>query len=160
MTHQTVDNLLPADYFKDLFNLVSGSNFPWYFSSYVAGAGDTADFYFVHNFYTENTVNSGNFKNLEPLILALDVKALIRIRVLQYVGRDKLIEHGKHTDFSFPHKTCVLYLNTNDGFTRLHDGTCVQSVENRALLFDGSLHHNSTNCTSDRRRLVLTLNYF
>lgn len=160
MGYEIVDEFLSADYFKKLYNLISGGNFPWYFSDYVAGPDDIADFYFIHTFYDDCVANSNKFEELTPLIQMLNPKALIRIRALQYLGRDKIIEHGKHVDYPFQHKSCVLYLNTNDGFTRLHDGTCIESVENRVLLFDGGTYHNSTNCTSDRRRLVLTVNYF
>ena len=160
MNHEVVDNFLPAEYFKDLFSLISGDSFPWYFGSHVADKSDIKDFYFIHTFYNHYIVGSNKFENLTLLLQILNPKALLRIRALQYIGRDKLTEHAKHADYPFLHKTCVLYLNTNDGFTRLQDGTCVKSVENRALFFDGSSLHNSTNCTSDRRRLVLTVNYF
>jgi len=160
MKHTVVDNFLPSEYFESLFNLIDDHNFPWFYGNYVADADDNKDSYFVHSFYQDNAVNSNLFTNLKPLIEHLNAKAVIRVRALTYTRQSVLLEHGKHTDFPFSHNVCVLYLNTNDGFTRLDDGTRIESVRNRALFFDGSLDHNSTNCTSAQRRMVLTINYF
>lgn len=160
MTHTTIDNFLPTDYFENLVGFVGGDSFPWFFSGAVADEVDSKDCYFVHTFYNKCKVNSNLFDHLQPLLNQLEIKALIRVRALMYIGRDNLIEHGKHADFPFSHNVCVLYLNTNDGFTRLDDDTRIESVGNRALFFDGSLDHNSTNCTLVQRRMVLTINYF
>lgn len=160
MTTSVTEGLMPIEQFTEIQTTLSGHLFPWFFNGYVAYEKDNSDFYFTHTMYENHTENSNWFNLTRPLLEIIKPKALIRIRALQYIGRDKLVEHAKHADFDYSHHTCVFYLNTNDGFTRLHDGTCVQSVENRAVFFDGSLQHNSTNCTSARRRLVLTVNYF
>ena len=155
-----IDNFLSKEEFVELKNLISSNEFPWFLELKVADLNDFSDFYFIHTFYNKFTVTSNFFSLLQPILNKLEVKALIRCRILRYVGREKLIEHKKHIDFNFPHNTCILYLNTNDGFTRLHDGSCVNSVENRALISNGNLEHNSTNCTNADFRLVLTINYF
>ena len=56
-------------------------------------------------------------------------------------------------------KTCVFYLNTNDGYTMFKDGTKVESVENRLVLFDSQTQHCGTSCTDKRKRVVLNINY-
>jgi hypothetical protein len=155
-----IDNFLNEEEFATFKNLILDKELPWFFAPTVADSNDFSDSYFIHTLYNNFTVNSSFFSLLQPILKKLEAKALIRCRILRYVGREKLIEHNKHTDFDFPHNTCILYLNTNDGFTRLHDNSCVQSVENRALISDGSLEHNSTNCTNANFRLVLTINYF
>ena len=38
-------------------------------------------------------------------------------------------------------KRDIYYINTNNGYTKLEDGTKVMSVANRLLLFDGSTSH-------------------
>ena len=54
----------------------------------------------------------------------------------------------------------ILYFNANDGVTVLEDGTEVESVPNRILLFDSSRPHHSTTCTNANRRVNLNFNYF
>jgi hypothetical protein len=155
-----VDNYLPADDFKAIKEVVDGTNFAWFYGDGVSSKQDKSDGYFVHTFYTNYAVNSDMFGVLNPILAKINPKALIRCRAVLYTSKEKLIEHGQHFDFEYPHKTLILYLNSNDGFTRLHDGQCVNSVENRALFFDGSLKHNSTNCTNQNARKLITISYF
>ena len=44
--------------------------------------------------------------------------------------------------------------------TRMADKSKVNSVENRNVVFDGSTTHNSTNCSDEKARFVLAVNYF
>ncbi len=155
-----IDNFLSKEEFDIIKNTISREDFPWFFNSAVAVPTDYSDSYFIHTFYQNHSFNSGFSTILQPILKKLDVKGLIRCRALRYVGREKFIEHAKHADSNFSHNVCVLYINTNNGFTRLHDGTCVNSVENRALICDGGIEHNSSNCTDTSFRLVLTINYF
>ena len=59
---QIVDNFLPPEEFKlieDIFLYDSGHVwFPWYFASHVGArdtTGESDGFYFMHNFYDEET---------------------------------------------------------------------------------------------------------
>jgi len=157
-----IDNFLPQPLFNELVAKVENENFPWFYADYVSSETDAVDFYFIHTLYYEYQYkpNSNMFSMLEPVLNLIQPKAIIRSRVLSYIGKNDLVEHGKHVDFEWPHQTCILYLNTNNGFTRLENDEKVMSVANRAFFSDGSLIHNSTNCTDAKRRLVLTLNYF
>ena len=69
-------------------------------------------------------------------------------------------QQGWHNDLkiSTPSKTCVLYLNDNDGYTEFREDV-VNSVENTAVIFDTNLEHRGVPST-DTRRLVLNINYF
>ena len=67
---------------------------------------------------------------------------------------------GWHQDLkiSTPSKTCVLYLNDNDGYTEFREDI-VNSVSNTAVIFDTNTEHRGVPST-DTRRLVLNINYF
>ena len=56
-------------------------------------------------------------------------------------------------------KTSILYLNTNNGYTRFEDGTKVESVANRMVTFPNQMMHTGTTTTDSEYRLVLNLNY-
>ena len=155
-----IDNFLNEEEFNIIKKTISSVDFPWFFVDYVGDPTDLSDVYFTHTFYRDFSFSSNFCIALQPLIKKLDVKSLIRCRALRYIGQEKFIEHAKHVDLNFSHNVCVFYINTNNGFTRLHDGSCVNSVENRALIFDGSIEHNSSNCTDTNSRLVITINYF
>ena len=75
---------------------------------------------------------------------------------------DEIIEHGLHTDLPKPDskvKTAILYLNTNNGYTKFENGEIVGSVENRLVLFDGNMQHAGTTCSDKRYRAVFNLNF-
>ena len=67
-----------------------------------------------------------------------------------------------HTDWqiSTQSKTCVLYLNDNDGYTEFETGEKVVSQANTAVIFDTNLKHRGVSATNVDRRLVLNVSYF
>ena len=155
-----VDDFLPIQYFIPLREYMIGNSIPLFFRPRVADANDSSDSYFTHTFYKDNVPNSSDYPILEPVLERIDYKALIRARANLYVAKKELIEHARHTDFSYRHNTVILYINTNDGFTRLEDGTKIDSVANRAVFFEGSSLHNSTNCTNEPYRINIAVSYF
>ena len=53
----------------------------------------------------------------------------------------------------------ILYMNTNNGWTELEDGTKVQSVANRLVTFPNYVKHRSVSCSDQTYRMVLNLDY-
>ena len=56
--------------------------------------------------------------------------------------------------------TSILYINTNNGYTKFEDGTKVESVANRMVTFSANLKHRGTSCTDEKTRVVINFNYF
>jgi hypothetical protein len=158
--YQIVDSFLPEKEFKAIVDVITNGRFGWYSKDEGVGyPDDFSDKYFTHIFYGDGKPNSDYFDVLSPIIKKIEAKALLRAKANLYTRNTKLIEHGSHVDFEFEHTAFILYLNTNDGFTRLSDGTVVNSVANRALFFNGSKLHNSTNCTDTLARINISINY-
>lgn len=159
--YRIVDNLLPEQDFLALKQLLEGSqsHFPWFYTAHVAYPTDKSDSYFRHTFYEGGSPASSYYPNLEPIIKRIDCKALLRARANLYPSKNEIIHHAQHVDYDFGHKTLILYINTNNGFTCLEDGTKIESVANRALFFDGGKLHNSTTCTDAPCRINLSINY-
>ena len=156
-----VDNFLPQDYFEYLQKMMLDHNFPWLYNAEVANRGEVNDhFYFTHNLFDNYKPTSSIFEEFIPFFKQLEMNALIRARGLLYTNQGRQIAHEKHTDYNFPHKTVVFYMNTNNGYTEFEDDTKVESVENRIVFFDGSIPHNSSTCTDQKIRVVVSLNYF
>ena len=161
MSYTVVDNFLPIELFDSLYETLNNSHFPWYTNNNgVAYDGDIEDKYFIHTFYTDDTHNSDKFYALKPILDIIKPKALIRAKANLYTRNTNIIEHGRHTDFDYEHKAFILYLNNNDGFTRMDDGSIVDSVANRGVFFNGGVLHNSTNCTNALCRMNISINYF
>lgn len=162
-TMKIIDNYLEQDYFDHLKNSVFSTQFPWVFCQEVANLGEMNDnhFFFTHRVFDRFEPQSSFIKELDHLLVSyLKIQALIRVRFNLYPNSGELIEHDFHEDYHYNHKTAVLYLNTCNGYTGFKDGTKVESVENRVVLFDGSEPHHSTTCTDQKARIVLSVSYF
>ena len=157
-----IDNFLPDEVFKNIYENIMGSNIGWYFVPSVAEqktdkkANDNYMHY--HVAYNNHTPVSTIYEVLLPLLQQLDIQALVRIIINQYPYTPKLKIHASHKDFDFKHKGAILYLNTCDGYTYCQ-GQKVYSVANRVLLHDPSKEHHSSATTNAQRRVICNVNY-
>ena len=184
MDPQVIDNFLPEETFKKLKSMIYKGDFPWFYHPTVVGyEGEFVDcenheahylnsqeednlwnVYATHLFYNNDMPFSKLFQPVYGLFVPKFhemklFKSLIRIKANLYPYNDTLREHARHMDYPYPHKAAIFSLNTCDGFTRLEDGTKVDSVENRILLFDASKPHNSTNTTTSHGRYNINFNF-
>ena len=160
MKHKVIDNFLEEDYFDSLASLLE--NAPWFFKREINPNHNVTEdnlFYMVHPLYDDNVPMSSLFNNIIPLLDKLEARCLLRIKVNLYPNTEKLHEHPMHTDFPFPHSGAILSLNTCDGYTKLKDGTKIDSVANRILLFDPNEEHCSTTTTNVSARFNININY-
>ena len=156
------DNFLSDFEHKQIENTLTNNDFPWYFNSYVAIKNDfdRGDFYFEHIFYRDYTINSNFFSLLVPIIDRIKPKALIYVKANLYTNVGKSLSNDLHVDQHYPHNGALYYVNTNNGFTGLEDGTKIESKANRMLFFDSSKPHHSTHCTDQKVRVTININYF
>ena len=154
-----VDNFLGGEQFEAI-RAQFMENVGWYYHPMVADDDDTEVFYFTHMLYNAHKVNSHLYDVVQPVISLLNPRAIIRIKANLYTNLGRYHEHKWHTDFPYKHTSAILYVNTNNGFTILKDGTKIESVANRLLLLDGSKLHKSTTCTDEKIRVNIGFNYF
>jgi hypothetical protein len=172
MKYKVIDNYLDEEYFNSLVNLFSSPKntgnalMPWFFQSstvYPKIGEDELDedkfFYMVHMLYDKNVPISNMYEKLIPVFQTLGAKALIRTKINLYPNTETLHEHPMHTDYDFSHSAAILSLNTCDGYTKLKDGTKIDSVANRILFFDGSEEHCSTTTTNVPARNNININF-
>jgi hypothetical protein len=161
--YKIIDNFLPEDQFKYLQNIVLSEKFPYYFIKSLnynqKDVTEKSPFYFIHILYENYQIFSGNFNDFKPILNKLSTKALIRMKINLYPRTEKIVEHAFHSDQGFSHKGCILYFNTCDGYTLLEDGTKIDTIENRVLLFDSGRPHASTSCTDVKARVNVNINY-
>jgi len=85
---------------------------------------------------------------------------LLKAKINLTPKTNTVYEHGFHTDIKEPDVlTAIYYLNTNNGYTAFRDGSKIESIANRMVIFDGSTEHSGTTCTDADSRLVLNINY-
>jgi len=170
MDTRVIDNFLSNEELNNLKNdLNHNESFPLYYTSQVSGKkvkgnDDYWNYYFAHVFYDDDSIKSPHLEKFYnvfiPKIKKLyPYKSLLRVKLNFYPHTSILREHEKHVDTTWSHYGAIFSLNTCDGFTRLHDGTKVDSVENRMLFFDPSLEHNSSTTTNSSGRWNINFNF-
>ena len=169
--YEVIDNFFPQDVLNEFNSLLMPDEFIenptqhvyWCYTPSVATRKieDWRLFYLTHTVY-DYTICSPFYDKLMtiPTIKRLDFKALIRIKINMFPNTETLKEHGMHVDYKFPHKGALFSINTCDGYTKLEDGTKIDSVANRMLLFDASKPHTSTTTTNQTVRVNINFNYF
>ena len=92
---------------------------------------------------------------------------ILKIRAKLLTRTPEIEESDFHTDIMGPTEekisqmtTAIYYVNANNGYTEFEDGTKVESVENRIVIFPSNIKHRGTSCTNEQTRMVINFNYF
>lgn len=163
MKYEIINNFLEQNEFLNVKNIFTDYNFPWFLSKgiNIETTAEDPNYQFVHTFYYNNLISSNYFEKIRPLIIKLKVRSLIRIKANLIPKNDKIIEHGYHVDYDFADsKTAVLYMNSNNGYTKFIDGFISNSEENKIVIFNSNEKHTGTTCTDANYRIVININYF
>ena len=76
----------------------------------------------------------------------------------------QIIEHEFHIDIAYAPDdmlTSILYLNTNNGYTKFKSGEKVESVANRLVTFPSMMMHTgTTNTCNSPYRMCMNINWF
>lgn len=168
MKREIIDNFLPREDFLHIKNTILNENFPWTlfnknnYSDQLCE--DRYNFQFVHIFYQSPNTASNYLNVLSPLLKKIPHQVLLRAKANITTCSETIQIYGHHVDIPKEiadiSKTAILYLNTNDGYTIFKDDQQkIKSKENRLLLFDSNQMHSGTNCTDQRYRVVVNINY-
>jgi len=160
MNYEIIDNFLDKDSFLKIKNALMSNAFPYYYTNEISYLNSKDGVYFTHLFYNDEFNKSMWYELIDPIVKKLKVKSLIRIKANVYTPSAKIIEHSSHIDYKFKHTGFLYYINTNDGFTRLSKNIKIESIENRGLIFEPYIEHNSSTCTNKEGRININFNYF
>ena len=161
MKYEIIDNFLEKKEFIKIKNILMSNTFPYYYhNTGVSDLNNKDGIYFTHLFYNEQFDKSIYYNLMEPTLKKLKIKALMRIKANFYPPTIKIKEHKSHSDYKFKHNGFLYYINTNNGFTRLNNDIKIESIENRGLMFEPYLKHNSSTCTNEEGRININFNYF
>jgi hypothetical protein len=171
-----VDNFLSsyhADSYTKLFQ--DGTNtFPLYYFDDLNGKSYRGNYYFVHTFidgFKPSRFADEYFFVFVPLLSKLNLttsnnrqynlERLWRLKVNLYPRTHRRVHHQPHRDYE-PNtglRTCLYYINDNNGFTIFDRKRKIRSKKNTAVFFDGSNYHHSTTPTDCNWRASINIDY-
>ena len=161
------DNFLPEEKFKELQEvLVMNQFFPIYLYNKVAVSNEVDynwNWYGTHIFYLHDRPVSEYYDRIKCLLLdkvmeITNSRSLLRMRLNFYPHSEQLREHEPHVDSEYSHLAGIYCLNTCDGFTKLEDGTKIDSIANRFYTFEAHKYHNSSTTTNAKGRFNINFN--
>lgn len=176
MYFQVLDHVISDRYSQYLFenlHLV-----PWTFVPNISvGQGGTDSPGFSFNFYLHKKLNhkepielkSAEYNLIVPMYLEcfskfginVDIKNIVRSRSRLTLHKETSSIDTPHIDYKFNHLVLLYYINTIDGDTVFFDKDekIVERItprRGRAVLFDGSILHASSNPTLGPRIVINT----
>lgn len=153
--YKVIDNFLEKEDFQSLSSLNLDKNFLWSINDMENPKSLFLEMYH----YIDNQPLSEFYNELVPILKKIEVLGLVEIKSNLYFGNTFIQSFKKEKKYDFSVGTAVYYLNSNDGYTLLEDGSKIESRENRILLFE-DCNYYETNCTDNSCRANITINYF
>ena len=161
------DNFLGQKEFDEIQTLMMGEEFSWYYNDKIDYKEDTDKYQFTHTFYRFDASQSSFCEKLNLILEIIKPVSLYRIKANLLTRTPTIVENTFHVDLLYLSEekqkqwtTSILYVNTNNGYTKFEDGTKVESVANRLVTFPANMGHTGTSCTNEKTRVVINFNYF
>lgn len=180
-------NLVPQSYAKDIEYELSSSLFPWYYNpSTVDISYDTSDIniiptsQYTHQIYAPSIQPSYLYQFVKPIVYFIEDKLSLKVKGVDRIKANALERIPNYTlkNYNPPHwdsdpKTqsnrlsCVYYVNTADGDTRIFNKKYPDSLLNASILdqfepkkgyatlFNSDYWHCGSNPILNNRRIVL-----
>ena len=157
---QIQPNFLNNHTFFSLVQQINDRSFPWH---YAMSEGEPEQYcHLIYDDHHFSTFLNPPMLGVMQTIITDKLQAIATLRVKVNATPRNAPEQVWHRDWniSTPSKTCILYLNDNDGYTEFETGEKVMSQTNTAVIFDTNLRHRGVPATNVDRRMVLNISYF
>ena len=165
MTIEIIDNFISDNEYKNLYKIITSSDFPWYFNPDKVSKNDGI-FQLTHCFFCDNT--QSNFVYLiRSIYEALNISSPIQIKANTTFGRVEKLQTDFHIDFcdldTTKRKTAVFYLSDTNGPLLIKNKKQeIECKQNRLVRFDSNIEHAAIlhQGDSSSRRIVINFNYY
>ena len=163
---EIIDDFLEQTAFDELQTFMMSDDIFWIYNSTIDYPDDVNKFMFVHMFYDTKQHRYPFAEKMQPILEIINPISCFRIKANLLTKTPDIVENEFHVDLPMPKEklkqwtTSIFYVNTNNGYTKFEDGTKVESVANRMVIFPSNLKHKGTSCTDEKIRVVINFNYF
>lgn len=159
--YEVIDDFVPEYTNDHILKVISGNRFPWFLANKVSEQKDLHwNSQYIHMLYRHEGHRKSDYYSLVDTILGkLDPAMIIRIKINSTSYTQNILEFPFHTDTNYKSKTCVYYVNDNNGYTYFEDGSKVYSKARRLIRFDSNIRHSGSTHTNAKHRFVININY-
>lgn len=159
--YKVIDDYLPQQQYINLYKYMTGYLPNWKFIPYITYDDNRGDegAQFVIPIQSDTTGLDDPHNYFAPLLNKLNAIHLIRIKANCTLRTDIIKQSMLHCDYDFPCVTAIYHINTCDGYTHFEDGSKVDTVGNRMIIFPSHVKHGGSTTTSQRFRMVINFNY-
>jgi len=149
-------NFLDTNVFDTFFKSIKDESFPWFRGYKVED--DKKQIQLRHVFLHPEYGASPYYDIVKPILINFDNVVKVKLNLTFSSGTQDI--GGWHYDYDKTTniKIAVLYLNTNNGYTKLNDGTQILSEKNKLAVFD-NVNHTDVTQTDTTERFVLNIGY-
>lgn len=165
MNYEIIDNFLPRSQFKSLKLQIEGDSFPWNLIENRLDSKENLKKYctFKHTVYENNVPQSMLFSEIDCILQRLEFRTLLSINAHLYPIGESIIETPPIHEHMFPYLGMIYYFDNCDGYTIFDDNLKIESVANRAFLYEmppERIPLIESNCTDKIKKTNITFTYF
>ena len=171
MSYKVIDNFLEEEIFKKFKKQIFDSTItPWFYRTNLTFESLSNNYKEDLGYFTLCFFN--NFKQdymgldeyLYKIYEKLNCKAIIQSRANLFLKNKNKQKLFFHKDYEYKDSfTAILYMNTNNGGTvmKIKDKEIkINSIENRAVIFNTKTLHASEIQTDEKLRIIININFF
>ncbi len=160
LTYKIIDDYLPPDQYKIVYDYMTGERVEWSFIKYITSSEITDEGMMMCNVISHTRFGLKDPDKIYRLLLTkINPIAVLRIKANLTFKTPEPKRSSLHVDYEFPCVTAIYYINTNNGYTYFEDGTKIDSVGNRMLIFPSHQYHGGCTTTDQPFRMVCNFNY-
>jgi len=166
---EIIDNFLSEEEFQNFLEVITKFDFPWYrgikvtsnIVSPIKGFESKIKQTQLSHMFINDSSKSDWLPSMYPIFNKLKVKEIFRAKINLTFNTGEQVVGGWHNDFDLinKNKIAIFYINDNNGFTLLEDGTKILSRANRLIIFNNKILHTSVSQTDTEERMVLNIGY-
>lgn len=177
-TPEVFDDYIDSALFDDISSQIVYSDMELEFCSYVTGRSDDKEelleveykckwsWCLMHRIFNISRSDSPIFPLINEYLIAKlalppenKLKCLHKCNIIAYPNTQTIKENLMYHDYHWNVNTAILFLNNCDGYVKFQDGTKINAVQNRLVLFDGSKPHCLSTTTNEKLMYTINLNF-
>lgn len=154
---QIQNNFLSNVELQKIMKIIKSNNFLW-------SMLEEKPITLLHHLVGEQGKHRSYFVDyiLADLAKRLKAEIILESNLILFAGSKKQEEYKHESNFlkNKNYKSCVLHLNSNNGYTKILGLEKIDCVENRAILSDMTTRFTEVNCNEGYNKMVLYVHYY